>query len=78
MYKLYIKQKVFKITDHYPIIDENENEVYYVDQDFKLLGNTVHIQKIETGENIVVNREVLTLLPRYTVSFPDGKEIKIN
>lgn len=30
MYKLYIKQKVFKITDHYPIIDENENEVYYV------------------------------------------------
>ena len=78
MYKLYIKQKVFKLTDHYPIIDENEKEVYYVDQDFKFLGNTVHIQKIETGENIVVDREVLTLLPRYTVSFPDGKEIKIN
>lgn len=77
MYQLFIKQKVFKITDHYPVLDENQNEVYYVDQDFKFIGNTVNITKIATGEKIVLNRELLTLMPRYTVDFYDGKQITI-
>ena len=31
MYELYIKQKVFKITDHYEVMDSNQNPVYRVD-----------------------------------------------
>ncbi len=31
MYQLYIKQKVFKITDHYQIIDNNGIPHYQVD-----------------------------------------------
>ena len=46
MYELYIKQKVFKITDHYEVMDSNQNPVYRVDQDFRLVGNTVHVSRI--------------------------------
>ena len=31
MYELYIKQRVFKITDHYDVLDVNQNPVYHVD-----------------------------------------------
>lgn len=79
MHQLFIKQKVFKITDHYPVTDENGREVYYVDQDFKLIGNRVTITKISTGEQIFINRELFTLFfPKYTVDFYDGKQIEIN
>lgn len=45
MYQLYIKQKVFKITDHYQIIDNNGIPRYQVDQDFKLKGIQFMFQK---------------------------------
>lgn len=44
MYQLYIKQKVFKITDHYQI-DNNGIPRYQVDQDFKLKGIQFMFQK---------------------------------
>lgn len=77
MKKLYVKQKVFKITDHYPIMDEFQNPVYQVDQDFKLIGNTVHVCDTTGREVFVVNKVVLTLLPKFVVSFDNGKEIEL-
>lgn len=38
MKKLYFKEKFFKITDHYPILDEDGREAYYLDQDFTFIG----------------------------------------
>ena len=38
MKKYYFKEKFFKLTDKYPILDENGNEVYFFDQDFKFVG----------------------------------------
>lgn len=77
MSKLYIKQKVFKITDHYPVLDENQNALYQVDQDFKFIGNTVRVSDANGREIFVVDKEVFTLLPKYTVRFNDGREIFI-
>lgn len=74
MKKLYIQQKVFKITDHYPVLDENRNPVYYVDQDFKLIGNTVHVNSLDGKEVFSVNKEVLTIMPKYVVTFDDGRQ----
>lgn len=77
MRKLYIKQKVFKITDSYPVMDENQNPVYYVDQDFKLIGNTVHVKDVSGREIFVVDKEILTFLPRYLVKFSDGRQVAL-
>lgn len=75
--KLYIKQKVFKITDHYPVLDENQNVVYQVDQDFKIIGNRVRVSDANGRELFIVEKEILTFFPKYTVNFPDGREIHI-
>lgn len=77
MEKLYIKQKVFKITDHYAVIDENNNEIYYVDQDFKLFGNTVHVSDRNDNELFTINKVILTWLPKYNIEFTDGRLIEI-
>ena len=73
MYELYIKQKVFKITDHYNVMDANQNPVYHVDQDFRFIGNTVHVRRMDGSEAFVINRKVLTFLPRFEVLFSSGK-----
>jgi uncharacterized protein YxjI len=75
MKRLYIKQKVFKITDHYPVLDENQNVVYQVDQDFKLIGNTVHVSDKHGSKIFVVDKEIFTLLPKYVVNFANGQSI---
>lgn len=77
MQKLYIKQKVFKITDHYPILDEDENALYYVDQDFTLIGKTVHVSDRDENEIFVINKKVLTWLPEYHISYANGQEVTI-
>ena len=77
MRKLYVKQKVFKITDHYFIFDEDKTPVYKVDQDFKLIGNTVHVSTPQENEIFVVNKVVLSLLPKYEVNFRDGRNVEL-
>ncbi len=75
MGNLYIKQKVFKITDHYPVLDEDQRVVYQVDQDFKFIGNTVRVSDAQGREVFVIDKEVFTFLPKYTVQFHDGKQV---
>ncbi|EFI42624.1 MULTISPECIES: LURP-one-related/scramblase family protein [Peptoniphilus] len=77
MHNLYVKQKVFKITDHYEVLDYNQNAVYYVDQDFKIIGNTVNVTKADGSGNFVIDREIFTLMPRYNVKFSDGRSFVI-
>lgn len=77
MYKLFIKQKILKITDHYEVTDENEKVIYFVDQDFKFIGNTVRVKKYDGSKSFVIDREILTFLPRYKVEFKDGKSFSI-
>ncbi|WP_308533961.1 LURP-one-related family protein [uncultured Peptoniphilus sp.] len=77
MQKLYIKQKVFKITDHYPILDEEENTLYFVDQDFTLIGKTVHVSDRDENEIFVINKKILTWLPEYHISYANGQEVII-
>ncbi len=75
MKTLYIKQKVFKITDHYPILDEQQRTVYEVNQDLKFFGNTVHVSDANGIERFVVDKEIFTFLPRFVVRFSSGQEV---
>ncbi|HPL81087.1 MAG TPA: LURP-one-related family protein [Anaerolineaceae bacterium] len=77
MKSLYIQQKVFKILDHYPITDENGQTIYQVDQEFNPLGHTVHVSAPNGNHLFTVDRVVLTLLPKFVVTFANGKEISI-
>lgn len=38
MKKYYFKEKFFKITDKYWIMDENNDKAFYLDQDFTFLA----------------------------------------
>ena len=77
MHKLYLQQKIFKITDHYEVYDDSGNAVYQVDQDFKFIGNTVHVRKFDGSKGFVIDRKILTLLPRYIITFDDGKVLRV-
>lgn len=75
MRNLYIKQKVFKITDHYPVMDELQNPVYYVDQNFKLLGLSVIIS-CSTGEKLChIDKKIISLLPTFFLYFYNGVDL---
>lgn len=77
MKKLYIKQKVFKITDHYPVLDENQDIVYQVDEEFKFIGKKIRVSDKEGNPVFTINREVLTLLPHFVIDFADGTTLEL-
>lgn len=77
MKKLYFKEKFFKITDHYPILDENGREAYYLDQDFKLLGYQSNVTDLNAKTILTIKRELVSLLPRYYVTMDDGATMKV-
>ena len=53
MKKYYFKEKFFKITDKYPILDENGKEVFFFDQDFKFVGYEAKLKDMDG--NILFN-----------------------
>lgn len=77
MKKLYIKQKVFKILDHYPIMDENQEEKYHVDQSFRWMGFRVDVTNAQQEPVFYIEKEVFAFLPRYHVVFQGGGEYTI-
>ena len=59
MKQLFIKQKVLKITDHYPVLDENGNETYHVDEDFKFFGKKIYVTRSDGSHVFTITRELL-------------------
>ncbi len=77
MKKLYVKQKVFKLTDHYPVFDDAQEPVYQVDEEFKIIGKTVHVSDKDGRTAFVIERELFTLLPRFVIRFANGEELTL-
>lgn len=75
MRKLYIRQKVFKITDHYPVLDENGEALYQVDQDFTFIGMRIHVTRHGGTPVFTIERKLLTFLPQFVITYADGKEV---
>ena len=77
MRELYIKQKVLKITDHYPITDADQNPVYQVDEEFRFIKKKLHVSR-PNGEKIFeIEKQISFLRPRFVVTFADGKQLEI-
>lgn len=75
MKKLYAKQKIFKLVDHYPVLNENEETEYLIDQDLKLIGRTLHVSDPEGTHLFTIDKEIFQFLPRYKINFAQGKEV---
>lgn len=77
MKQLYIKQKVFKITDHYPITDEEGTPVYQVDEDFRFFKKMFRVTRPDGSPAFSIEKQITFLRPLFAVSFPDGRELEI-
>lgn len=77
MRKLYIQQKVFKILDHYPILDENQSVIYQVDQEFVFFGRKIHVSRPDGRPVFTLEKEILTFMPRHHVHLADGREFTL-
>ena len=77
MYRLYAKQKVLKLEDHYAVTDESEAPVYYIDQNLKFFGYDVHVSDREKNPLFSVDQELMHLMPTYHVRFENGDVMDI-
>ncbi len=77
MRQLHIRQKVFKILDHYAVTDAAGVPVYQVDQEFRFCGHTVHVTDPAGEPLFTINREIFMLPPRFVASFTDGRSFNI-
>ena len=78
MKKYYFKEKFFKLTDKYPILDENGNEAYFFDQDFKFVGYKAKLKDMDGNVLFDISKKVLSFLQTYYVDFYDGSHMEIN
>ncbi|MCW6701346.1 hypothetical protein NH288_04520 [Anaerococcus sp. NML200537] len=77
MKKYYFKEKFFKITDKYWIMDENNDKAFYLDQDFTFFGYRSRVFDKDMKEAFKVERKILSFLPTYFVDFKDGSQMTI-
>ena len=78
MKKYYFKEKFFKITDKYPVLDENGKEVFFFDQDFKFVGNEAKLKDMNGNILFNISKKILSFLLTYYVDFCDGSRMEIN
>lgn len=74
MKKYYFKEKFFKITDHYPILDDNGKKALFVDQKFKFLGYEATVSDANDVEIFTINKKLISFLPVYEINFKDSKK----
>lgn len=74
MKKYYFKEKFFKITDHYPILDEDGKKAFFVDQKFKFLGYEAAVSDSTDEMIFTINRKLISFLPVYEINFKDSKK----
>lgn len=77
MKKLYFKEEFFKITDNYPIMNEEGQDEYFLHQNFTLLGYKAHVDDTDDNLLMTIERKVFNLFPSYYVNFADNKKMLI-
>ena len=65
--KLYIKQKVFALTDKYNVYDEQGNIYYKVERGFMGLTAKLHLYDLAGNELYYIHRKLTMMLARYEI-----------
>ncbi|MDY6065207.1 MAG: LURP-one-related family protein [Finegoldia sp.] len=77
MKKLYFKEEFFKLTDNYPIMDEDGQDEFFLHQNFTLMGYRANVNDKDDNLAFTIERKVFNLFPTYRVNFTDGKKMII-
>ncbi len=74
MKELYIKQKVFSLSGKFTVIDQLENDVYYVEGSFMQFPKTFSILNTTRDEVALITKKMLSFLPKFFVEV-NGQEV---
>lgn len=77
MKKYYFKEKFIKITDDYPIYDENGDKVFIFDQKLRPIGYRANLYDMDKNELFTIQRKVVRLFPTYKIDFHDGESMSV-
>lgn len=78
MKKYIFKEKFFKITDKYRIVDENGENAFFLDQDFTFMGYKAKVYDKNRQSLFSIEKKIISLLPKFFVNFEDGSKMTIN
>lgn len=78
MKKYYFKEKFFKLTDNYRIVDENGDKSFYLDQDFKFFGYSASVYNKDNTKLFDIKKKIISFLPKFFVDFAGGEKMEIN
>ncbi|TMU87104.1 hypothetical protein FGG79_02905 [Bacillus sp. BHET2] len=74
MRQLYIKQKVFSLSEKFTIKDQDEKDVYYVEGSFMRVPKTFSIMNTSRDEVALITKKVFSFLPKFFVEV-NGQEV---
>ena len=64
---LYIKQKIFSLTDRYNVYDEKENLYFDVDSEFLAMTSKLHLMDLGGNELFFIHRKFTFLMAEYEI-----------
>lgn len=67
MKSFYIKQKLISLTENFHVYDTQENPVYTIEGNFNPVRKTYTILDTEQQERALIERKLLSLLPKFEV-----------
>ncbi len=74
MKQLYIKQKVFSLSEKFTVKDQDEKDAYYVEGSFMKVPKTFTIMNQDREEVALITKKVLSFLPTFFVEV-NGEEV---
>ena len=75
--KLFIKEKVFSLSDKFFVMDEYGDEKYIVEGEIFSWGKKLHVYDMRGNEVAFIQQKVFSFLPRYFVYVGDEQVAEI-
>lgn len=74
MKQLYMKQKVFSLSEKFTVKNQQEKDVYYVEGSFMQIPKTFSIMNAAGAEVALITKKMFSFLPKFFVEV-NGREI---
>lgn len=74
MRQLYIKQKVFSLSEKFTVKDQEENDAYYVEGSFMQIPKTYTVTNTAREEVAHITKKTFSFLPKFFVEV-GGREV---
>lgn len=78
MRELYIKQKVFSISEKFTVKDVQQEDVYYVEGSFMKIPKTFSVMNTNREEVALITKKVFSFLPKFFVEVNGREVVTIN